>query len=118
MCVFLFIQLGLRDNQLIDLPREIGELTRLRELHIQNNRLTVIPPEVGEFAIAVKSMDSCYINSSILTKYFQIAGFLDLQTNKSVMKMEENEWVPQIQEQYLLGINHVLDYIQTEAYRM
>lgn len=34
------------------------------------------------------------------------------------MKMEENEWVPQIQEQYLLGINHVLDYIQTEAYRM
>lgn len=32
--------------------------------------------------------------------------------------MEENEWVPQIQEQYLLGINHVLDYIQTEAYRM
>lgn len=40
-------QLGLRDNQLIDIPREIGELTRLRELHIQNNRLTVIPPEVG-----------------------------------------------------------------------
>lgn len=44
-----FDQLGLRDNQLIDLPREIGELTRLRELHIQNNRLTVLPPEVGEF---------------------------------------------------------------------
>lgn len=34
------------------------------------------------------------------------------------MKMEENEWVPQIAEQYLLGINHVLEYIKTEAYRM
>lgn len=48
MYLFLFGQLGLRDNQLLDIPREIGELTRLRELHIQNNRLTVIPPEVGE----------------------------------------------------------------------
>lgn len=45
-------------------------------------------------------------------------GFLDLQGNKSVLKMEENEWVPQIAEQYLLGINHVLEYIKTEAYRM
>lgn len=87
----MLLQLSLRDNQLVDLPREIAELTRLRELHIQNNRLTVIPPEVG---------------------------FLDLQNNKSVLKMEENEWVPQIAEQYLLGITHVLEYIKTEAYRM
>lgn len=43
------MQLGLRDNQLIAIPREIGEITRLRELHIQNNRLTVLPPEVGEW---------------------------------------------------------------------
>lgn len=48
MNIFFFFKLGLRDNQLVDIPREIGELTRLRELHIQNNRLTVLPPEVGE----------------------------------------------------------------------
>lgn len=83
--------MGLRDNQLLDIPREIGECNRLRELHIQNNRLNVLPPEVG---------------------------FLDLQGSKSVLKMEENEWVQQIAEQYLLGINHVLEYIKTEAYRM
>lgn len=41
------IQLVLRDNDLIALPKEIGELTRLRELHIQGNRLTVLPPEMG-----------------------------------------------------------------------
>lgn len=30
------------------LPKEIGELVRLRELHIQGNRLTVLPPEMGK----------------------------------------------------------------------
>jgi len=29
------------------LPKEIGELSRLKELHIQSNRLTVLPPELG-----------------------------------------------------------------------
>lgn len=75
----------------MELPREIGELTRLRELHIQNNRLTVIPPEIAN---------------------------LELYSNKSVFKMEENPWVQPIVEQYLLGISHVLEYIKTEAYRM
>ena len=44
--LFLF-QLVLRDNDLISLPKEIGELSRLKELHIQSNRLTVLPPELG-----------------------------------------------------------------------
>lgn len=44
---FYLFQLGLRDNDLLAIPREIGELVRLRELHIQNNRLTVLPPEIG-----------------------------------------------------------------------
>ena len=82
--------LGLRDNDLLELPREIGELTRLRELHIQNNRLTVLPPDLAN---------------------------LELQSNKSILKMEENPWVQPIAEQYLIGINHVLDYIKSEAYR-
>lgn len=37
----------MRENDLIELPKEIGELNRLRELHIQGNRLTVLPPEIG-----------------------------------------------------------------------
>ena len=40
-------QLVLRENDLISLPKEMGELTRLRELHVQGNRLTVLPPELG-----------------------------------------------------------------------
>ena len=42
-----FLQLVLRDNDLISLPKEIGDLGRLRELHVQGNRLTVLPPELG-----------------------------------------------------------------------
>jgi len=76
---------------LLELPREIGELVRLRELHIQNNRLTVIPPEIAN---------------------------LELYSNKSVFKMEENPWVQPIIEQYLLGLNHVLELLKTETYRM
>lgn len=45
-CIVTF-QLVLRENDLIELPKEIGELARLRELHIQGNRLTVLPPEIG-----------------------------------------------------------------------
>lgn len=90
-CPIPSFQLGCRDNDLLELPREIGELTRLRELHIQNNRLTVIPPEIAN---------------------------LELYSNKSVFKMEENPWVQPIVEQYMLGISHVLEYIKTEAYRM
>lgn len=46
-CCQLF-QLVLRENDLIALPKEIGELSRLKELHIQGNRLTILPPELGE----------------------------------------------------------------------
>lgn len=50
--------------------------------------------------------------------FFCFTANLDLIGTKSVLKMEENEWVQPIAEQYLLGISHVLDYIKTEAYRM
>jgi Leucine-rich repeat (LRR) protein len=43
------MQLVLRENDLVELPKEVGDLTRLRELHIQSNRLTVLPPEIGEY---------------------------------------------------------------------
>uniref|UniRef100_A0A2K6JRM8 Ras suppressor protein 1 n=1 Tax=Rhinopithecus bieti TaxID=61621 RepID=A0A2K6JRM8_RHIBE len=39
-----------RDNDLISLPKEIRELTQLKELHIQGNCLAVLPPELGKVA--------------------------------------------------------------------
>ncbi|EEB10596.1 Ras suppressor protein, putative [Pediculus humanus corporis] len=83
-------QLVLRENDLIEIPKEIGELTRLRELHIQGNRLTLLPPEIGN---------------------------LDLLSNKSVFRLENNPWVTPIADQLQVGIPHVLEYIKTETYR-
>ena len=47
ICFILTSQLSLRDNDLLSIPKEVGELTKLKELHIQGNRLTVLPPEIG-----------------------------------------------------------------------
>lgn len=82
--------LVLRDNDLITIPKEIGSLPSLRELHIQGNRLTVLPPELGQ---------------------------LDLTGQKSVLRMDNNPWVPAIADQLQLGVSHVLDYIRSDTYR-
>lgn len=58
MEILFDLQLVLRDNDLIELPKEIGDLTRLRELHIQGNRLTVLPPEIGMNFNYIQSQDS------------------------------------------------------------
>lgn len=85
------LQLVLRENDLIDLPSELGELSRLRELHVQGNRLTILPPELGN---------------------------LDMISNKSVFKFEGNEWVAPIADQLQLGVGHLMEYLRTETYRM
>lgn len=81
----------MRENDLVDLPPELGELQRLRELHIQGNRLTLLPPAIGN---------------------------LDLAGTKAIFRMEGNPWVTPIEDQHRLGISHVLDYIRTETYRV
>lgn len=80
----------MRDNDLVVLPPEIGQLTRLRELHIQNNRLSVLPPELGN---------------------------LDLTSQRSVVRMEGNPWVPPIADQLQIGVSHVIEYIRTDTYK-
>ena len=42
--------LYLNDNQLTGLPREAGRLSELRELHVHNNRLILLPPEIGQLS--------------------------------------------------------------------
>lgn len=81
----------LRENDLIELPKEIGELIRLRELHVQGNRLTILPPEIGN---------------------------LDMASNKSVFKFEGNVWEKPIADQLQLGVSHLQDYLRTETYRV
>lgn len=104
----------LRENDLIELPKEIGELSRLRELHIQGNRLTVLPPEIGK-----KKKKNKWRNNWILINNANSTciGNLDLASNKAIFRMEFNPWVTPIGDQLQVGISHVMDYIRSETYR-
>merc|ERR1719184_593365 len=82
--------LALRDNDLVDIPLEIGDLIYLRELHLQGNRLTVLPPTLGS---------------------------LDFLSSRSILKLDNNPWVPPIEDQLMLGVSHVIEYIRTETYK-
>ena len=82
--------LAIRDNELVEIPEEIGFLTSLRELHLQGNRMTVLPPQLGQ---------------------------LDFLSSRKILKLDNNPWVPPIEDQLILGVSHVIEYIRTETYK-
>lgn len=116
-CTCCVVQLALRDNDLIALPAEVGELSRLRELHVQNNRLTVLPPELGMYmfiqhilAVLSQAQTCC------CQQCWYGTGNLDLVGSKQLLRMENNPWVPSIAGELQLGVSHVLDHIRTSTY--
>jgi hypothetical protein len=34
-----------------------------------------------------------------------------------VLKLDNNPWVPPIEDQLVLGVSHVIEYIRTETYK-
>lgn len=78
------------NNNFNYIPREIGNCTRLRELHIQGNLIQWLPPEIGN---------------------------LDLGSSRSIIRLEDNPLAPPVADQWALGPHHLLDYIKTDAYK-
>lgn len=113
------VQLSLRDNDLISLPKEIGDLAQLKELHIQGNRLTVLPPELGTVHThtGVLAGISFEIVSHTENTVCVCAGNLDLTGPKQVFKAENNPWVTPIADQFQLGVSHVFEYVRSETYK-
>ncbi len=56
--------LELQNNQLTELPPEIGKLSQLRELHLFNNQLTELPPEIGQLS----QLQRLYLKGNQLTE--------------------------------------------------
>ena len=54
------LKLTVNGNQLRTIAPECGQLTNLRELHLQGNQLTVLPAEIYQLAV---SLWSCVIMS-------------------------------------------------------
>ena len=87
-------------------------MARLRELHIQGNRLSVLPPELGlKFNIVLRKE----VRHNIFGLF---KGNLDLTSNKSVIRMENNPWVAPIADQLQVGLSHVIDYLRSETYKL
>ena len=87
---YMAIKQHLRTNCITSNFQEIGELSNLRELHLQGNRLTVLPPQLGQ---------------------------LDFLSSRAILKLDNNPWVPPIEDQLILGVSHVIEYIRTETYK-
>ena len=47
----LLLKLDLKYNNITQLPQEIGKLVLLRELHLNNNRIIQIPQEIGKLTL-------------------------------------------------------------------
>ena len=76
---------------MIELPDEIGNLKNLKELHIQSNRLQFLPLTMSK---------------------------LDIYNAKSILKTENNFWVASLGEATKIGLNHLADYLTSDAYEM
>ena len=83
------MKLGLRLNELIQLPEEIGCLKNLKELHLQSNRLQILPKSIVK---------------------------LDLFSPKSIIKLDNNSWIEGISNALEIGLSHLLDYLNSDNY--
>ena len=51
------------------------------------------------------------------TKLEQNLSGVILNPCRSVLKLDNNPWVPTIEDQLVLGVSHVIEYIRTETYK-
>ena len=67
------LQLVLRDNDLIELPKALGNLARLKELHLQNNRLTALPPELGMLILFSHEQNvTCSVQQTMVSRLWLV----------------------------------------------
>jgi hypothetical protein len=82
-------QLELNANDLLELPREISELSYLREFHIEKNRLMLLHPDFTNLGVFNES---------------------------SVFKFEENPWIQAITDKHSVNVGYLRDYLKTDGY--
>ena len=76
--------LRLYNNQLTELPAEIGKLTNLTELYLYNNQLTELPAEIGKLT----NLTELYLHANQLTELPAEIGKL---TNLKRLDISDNK---------------------------
>ena len=76
--------LNLDDNQLTSVPAEIGQLTALEELNLKNNQLTSLPAEIGQLTL----LTELYLDGNQLTSLPAEIGQL---TAMRVLHLSDNQ---------------------------
>jgi len=74
-----------------------------------------IPPWVPPSIIVDYTKPLSKYSKSVVI--FIILGALNLGSPRHVFKVEGNSWIQQIEDQVILGVSHVMDYIRTPAYQ-
>ena len=92
-------QLDLSYNELTTLPPEIGNLTNLEEFHLNDNQLTTLPPEIGN----LKNLERLYLDENELTTLPPEIGNLK---NLAVLYLYDN---PDLK----ITLNFVVDLLNT-----
>jgi hypothetical protein len=79
-----------RDNQIVQVHRDLSRLVLLSELHMQGNQLRLLPPEMAEME--------------------ELAG------SNGALFLDANPWILPIQDQVKLGPTHVMTYLASSTY--
>lgn len=75
---FYFVDFSYRQNELEELPTEVGQLLDLRNLGVSSNRLASLPASLGDLAL----LESLFANGNRLQAL--PAELAELQTLKKV----------------------------------
>ncbi|MDI1315373.1 leucine-rich repeat domain-containing protein [Prosthecobacter sp.] len=101
--------LNLDNNQLRTLPSEIGQLSALTDLHLNNNQLSTLPPEIGELS-ALKNL---HLHNNQLSTLPPEIGELSALTNLQFHNNQLSTLPPEIGQ--LSALTHL--YLYTNKLR-
>ena len=77
-----------RNNNLTKISKNISKLQNLKELMLQDNKLSLLPPTLPQ----VKELE--------------------------ILKLENNPWIEPIEVNRVLSLHHIMEYLSGNAYSM
>ena len=100
-------------NNLTDLPPEIGQLTKLYNLDLFYNKISVLSPEIGQLT------NLCHLdlrNNELETLPSELGQLTKLAEDGCFLKLDGNPLISPPPEVIAQGTPAVLDYLRNQAW--